>query len=110
MKIYISTPINARGEKTFALRYSAAKKRVEELKKILSARPEYRDAQFISTFDINQSGGTEQEALGKCVQAVLECDMLFYDIMADGFEHSKGCGLEMAAAHIYGIPLINISA
>ena len=44
---------------------------------------------------------TEPEAMGRCVNLLMQCDMLVYD---EGGENSKGMMLEKAVADIYGIP------
>lgn len=97
MKIYISTPINGRLEDTFEEKYSAAKARVEELKQKYYAPLAFKDV--ITTFDINPLGISEAEALGRCVQAVMECDEILMDT---DWASSKGCSIEFAAALYYG--------
>lgn len=108
MKIYISTPINARKEKTFAEKYNAAKECVEdcilELQKNSEWSEERPNAEYVSTFDINPLGDiTEAEAMGKCIQAVMECDA-FVIALPKGIEkyESKGVLLEERAAELYG--------
>lgn len=103
-KIYISTPVNARAEKTFAEKYEAAKKRVSEI--IGHLKDKYPDAEFVSFSDVAPLGEcTEAQAIGQCVQAVMECDVLFCDIMAEGFYKSKGCRVECFVARTYQIPI-----
>ena len=107
MKIYISTPINARKEQTFEQKYNAARQRVEHIIEVLREEPEYRDATFVHTFDLCPLGTkTESEAIGRCVQAVMESDMLYFDCRAS---ESKGCSLEYWTACIYGKPVISAS-
>ena len=74
MRIYISTPINARSEATFEEKYEAARKRVEDIAAWL--KKQQPDAETVSTFDgrPKPDGSTEAEAIGRCVQQVLECD------------------------------------
>lgn len=106
MKIYISTPVNARSEKTFAEKYEAANMRVSEI--IGRLMPTYPDAEFVSFADVAPLGEcTEAQAMGRCVQAVMDCDAVFEDIMADGFCMSKGCCVEGYVARMYKIPIIN---
>ena len=107
MKIYISTPINARNEQTFEQKYNAARQRVEHIIEVLHEEPQYHDATFVSTFDLCPLGTkTESEAIGRCVQAVMESDMLYFDCRAS---ESKGCSLEYWTACIYGKPVISAS-
>ena len=105
MKIYISTPINGREEQTFALKYAAAKKRVKDIMETLSRNPEYAYAQFISTFDINPIAEilTEAEAMGRCIQSLLECDKVYFD---RNWRRSKGCTAEFYVAMNYDIESI----
>lgn len=68
MRIYISTPINARGEATFEEKYEAARKRAEEIAAWL--KTQQPEAETVSTFDgrPKPDGSTEAEAIGRCVQ------------------------------------------
>ena len=101
MRIYISTPINARGEKTFAEKYECAKKRVFEI--IGQLKSKFPDAEFVSFADVAPLGEcTEAQAVGKCIQAVIESDYVIIDdsdLMALGL--SFGCKLEQKAAFLY---------
>lgn len=98
MKLYISTPINARSEATFQEKYEAARKRVEEMKEQLpSIYQECYD--IVSSFDLNPFGTyTEEQAMGRCIQAVMESDAILLD---DGWATSQGCCLEFRTAEIY---------
>jgi len=98
MKLYISTPINARSEATFQEKYEAARKRVEEIKEQLpSIYQECYD--IVSSFDLNPLGTyTEEQAMGRCIQAVMESDAILLD---DGWTLSQGCCLEFRTAEIY---------
>ena len=98
MKIYISTPINARSEATFEEKYEAARKRVEEIAAWL--KTQQPDAETVSTFDgrPKPDGSTEAEAIGRCVQQVLESDAICMDY---GYEKSRGCRTELCAAVNY---------
>ena len=98
MKLYISTPINARSEATFQEKYEAARKRVEEMKEQLpSIYQECYD--IVSSFDLNPLGTyTEEQAMGRCIQAVMESDAILLD---DGWATSQGCCLEFRTAEIY---------
>jgi hypothetical protein len=107
MKVYISTPINARNENTFALKYEAAQKRCERIIEVLLEDERFKDAKFVHTFNLNPLGSvTETEAMGRCIQAVLESDLLYFDCRAS---ESNGCALEYWAASIYKIPVISAS-
>ena len=111
MKIYIATPVNGRKEKTLEGKRAAAYRRVCEVKKILLER--YPDAEVHSSFDSNIApmdaaqlkrmyGGmpTEAQVMGKCVQCVMECDLLCLDY---GWSQSRGCKTEFDVAYHYGI-------
>lgn len=103
MRLYISTPINGRQEKTFKLKWYAARERVEEIKSLLRRDEKFKDYdEMVSTFDIckHPNENTEPEAIGRCVQAVMESDAVFVD---DKFMTSKGCREELNTACIYGI-------
>ena len=97
MKLYISTPINARQEKTFADKLLAAKYRVSLLEEII--RTDKRFAQFetivYTNFDTVMS---ESAAMGNCIRSVIECDAIYLD---HAWQSSKGCNLEYRAAKIY---------
>lgn len=103
MRVYISTPVNGRKEKTFEEKYAAAEERCRWVMDDISEREWGRDAVFVHTFALNPPGGvTEAEAMGRCVQAVMESDMVVLD---RGLEQSKGCRLERLVASIYNIPV-----
>lgn len=98
MRIYISTPLSARGEATFEKKYEAARKRVEEIAAWL--KTQQPDAETVSTFDgrPKPDGSTEAEAIGRCVQQVLESDAICLDY---GWQKSRGCCTEFCAARNY---------
>lgn len=99
MKIYLSTPVNARSEKDFEARKRGALLRCEALRQ--RTREAFPGWQAVSPFDVNpiEVSVSEEEALGRCVTALLECDALLLDT---GWKKSKGCSLEFRAAQIYG--------
>lgn len=101
MRLYIATPINSRKEKTFREKYLAAKHRFEMLKELVCFDPRFDAfAEIVSTFSVNPYGMyTEEEALGRCVTAILGCDAIYLD---HGWRGSKGCNLEYRVAKIYG--------
>lgn len=117
MKIYIATPVNARSEATLEKKRQAAFKRVkyivEQLRKI------YPDAEYHSSFDDDIAPmdidltkrmygcdmPSEPVIMGRCVQRVMECDMVVLDY---DWQQSKGCKMENRAAQIYGIPCTSV--
>ena len=105
MRLYISTPINARREKTFREKYEAAERRCGLLKGKMLADTRFRQyGEIVTTFDFNPLGMfTEEEAMGRCVAAVMQCDAVFLD---HGWERSRGCILEYCSARIYGKTVI----
>ena len=107
-KVYVSTPVNARGEGCFEAKYRAARKRAR------AVAAEYEKAtgemaEFVFFFELAALGrNTEAEAMGKCIQGVLESDALLLDdtcTEAD-WKHSKGCRTEVFAARQYGKSVI----
>jgi len=107
MKVYISTPINGRDETTIVEKLDGARQRVEELESLIRTKDKYKDAELISTFDSKVNAGfmeqPECDVLARCIRAVLQCDVVFFDI---GYLNSKGCMLEYYAAKIYGKKII----
>lgn len=99
MRLYISTPINGRREATFEQKYAAAKARVEQIKREFDDWLSRYDA-IVTTFDINPPGTSEAEAMGRCIQAVIESDEILLD---KGWQYSGGCLLEVHAARCYGV-------
>jgi hypothetical protein len=99
MKLYIATPINARKEQGFRNKFKAAKQRVKQLKAIIGSDYRFYGFELVSSFDVNNSDSlSEAVAMGKCIQAVIECDAIYLD---HGWQSSKGCNLEYRAAKIY---------
>ncbi len=100
-RMYIATPINGlKSNCGFDGKVAKAKHTVEVLKMILSDRPDFKDYEFTSTFDIHH--GTmppEHKAMGDCIALVMTCDAIMLD---HGWLQSKGCNLEYRAAKIYG--------
>ena len=107
MKVYISTPINGRTEPTIKQRYDAAEARCKYIIETLSHRDEFKDAEFVHTFDINPWGTvSEEEAMGKCIEAVMKSDLVIMDYF---WNESRGCNLEYYCASIYDIPIQGVS-
>ncbi len=99
MKIYIATPINARKEQGFRNKYKAARQRVKALKEVISNDYRFYGCEMISSFDVNKTDGvSEAIAMGRCVQAVMECDAIYLD---HAWQSSKGCNVEYRTAKIY---------
>lgn len=101
MKLYIATPINARPERGFKNKYLAAQHRVKMLKAVLKDEFKFSDYhEFISSFNLNRLNEcSEAQAMGRCIQAVIESDAIYLD---HAWQISKGCNLEYRAAKIYG--------
>ena len=100
MKIYISTPINARHEPTIREKLIMAKHRVEMLKEILADDIQFKNYELISTFDFNNMDDADEEkAMSRCIYHVLKSDAIYLD---HGWTESKGCNLEYCTAKIYG--------
>ena len=99
MKLYISTPINARREVTFQAKREAAAKRCKMLKMFLEE--EMEGYEIVTPFDTIPLTETvnEEVAIGRCVTAVLRCDAIYLD---HGWTGSKGCNIEYHAAKTYG--------
>lgn len=89
MKIYISLPISGHDP-------AQTRSRAEDLRQTLSS-PWSR---AITPFDVcPEIDKPYSYYMGRDIQALLECDAIF---MADGWQSSRGCRLEHAAALIYG--------
>lgn len=100
-RMYIATPINGRqAGRDFNEKLALAKHTVEVLKMILSDKPDFKDYEFTSTFDIHHGEmPPEAKAMGDCITLVMTCDAIYLD---HGWLQSKGCNLEYRAAKIYG--------
>lgn len=97
MRYYISLPINARKEKTFKEKYAAAKRHCLLMKEHIRRHFD-KDAEFVTPFEVTYDAMPEANAMGKCITALLQCDIIALD--AD-WRESKGCQLERYAAMIY---------
>ena len=100
-KVYIATPVNARKEATLEEKRQAAWHRVAIL--VRECAGEFPDAEFHSAFDNDiaplwKPAPSEAVIMGKCVQRVMECDMV---IMDKGWNESRGCGIEYRVAYDY---------
>ena len=102
-RIYISTPINARREKTFHEKREAAERRCKRLKILVEA--EWKNVQVVTPFDTVPISEDVDEpvAIGRCITALLRCDAIYLD---HGWNGSKGCRLEYYAAKAYGLGII----
>lgn len=113
-KVYIATPVNSRSEATIEEKREAAYKRIKEIEYRLSkAVKGYEFAEFHSSFDADIAPinleltkkmygmglPSESVIMGKCVQRVMECDVIVLD---NGWSLSRGCNLERFAALMYG--------
>ena len=99
MKIYISTPVTSRTEKTLLAKRNAAKKRCSQLAKMW--KEQFSDKDISVCFDnFTSQKMNDAEAMGLCIEALLTCDAILID---RGFENSKGCRAELQVAKIYGL-------
>ena len=113
-KVYIATPVNSRSGATIEEKREAAYKRIKEIEYRLSkAVKGYEFAEFHSSFDddiapinieltkkmFGMGLPSESVIMGKCVQRVMECDVVFLDYE---WSLSRGCKLEWFAALTYG--------
>ena len=113
-KVYIATPVNSRSEATIEEKRGAAFERIKEIEYRLSkAVKGYEFAEFHSSFDADIAPinleltkkmygiglPSESVIMGKCVQRVMECDVIVLDY---GWSLSRGCYLERFAAFMYG--------
>ena len=99
MKIYISTPVTSRPEKTLLAKRNAAKKRCSQLATIW--KEQFSDKDISVCFDnFTSQKMNDAEAMGLCIEALLTCDAILVDT---DYEKSKGCRAELAVANIYGI-------
>lgn len=105
MKIYISTPVTSRKEETMDERIRAARARCWHLALTIPAKPGLHDAETTSVFDLVDGTEPEPQIMGRCIQAVMECDAIFMD---HGWEKSRGCTLERKAAELYGKKIFHL--
>lgn len=113
MKIYIATPVNARKEATLEEKRKAAYNRIKEIEYRISKSVNGAEfAEFHSSFDddiaplnveltkkmFGYELPSEAVIMGRCVQRVMECDMIVLD---KGWAKSKGCNIEVAVAFNY---------
>lgn len=110
-KVYIATPVNGRKEVTMTEKRKAAYQRVQEIKGALEKL--MPNTEFHSSFDgdiaplnveltkkmFGYELPSEAVIMGRCVQRVMECDMIVLD---DGWWDSKGCCVERFTALKYG--------
>lgn len=103
MTIYLATPVNGRKEKTLDEKRRKAYERIKMMEQYL--RPKFGEAQFRSSFDIVglvlDQQLTEAEIMGRCVQMVMESDLVILD--SENSLNSKGMIVESYVARIYGI-------
>lgn len=103
MKIYLATPVNGRKEKSLDEKRRKAYERIKMMEQYL--RPKFGEAQFRSSFDIVglvlDQQLTEAEIMGRCVQMVMESDLVILD--SENSLNSKGMIVESYVARIYGI-------
>ena len=107
--MYIATPVNARKEATLEEKRIAAMYRVMEI--IRLALKEFPDADFHSAFDkdiapIDKESPSEAVIMGKCVQRVIECDVV---IMDEGWQESRGCFIEYRVAKAYDKEIFRVN-
>lgn len=90
MKIYISLPISGHYIEDVKKRCEAAKKKIKA-----------KGHEPVSPIDLCNGDYSQPYSyyLGIDIQALLECDAVLF---LDGYQNSKGCTLELAAAQIYG--------
>ncbi len=99
MKIYISTPVTSRQEKTILAKRNAAKNRCSQLVNVWKEQISDKDT-FVCFNNFTHQKMNDAEAMGLCIEALLTCDAILID---RGFENSKGCRAELQVAKIYGL-------
>ena len=88
MKVYISLPITGHD-------LTEVRRRAEEAKQLLTGM----DHEPVSPLDVSPNhDATYAEHIGRDIAALLGCDAVLF---LDGWQESKGCTLEHAAAKIY---------
>lgn len=88
MKIYISLPITGHDIEEVEARCIFAKAVIEKKGHIP-----------VSPLDVSPDpAATYAQHMGNDIAALLECDAV---VLLDGWQFSKGCQLELVAAHIY---------
>lgn len=104
MKVYISTPVTSRPEKTINKKRIAASYRCGELEEIWNEQINPSDLK-VSLIDCTTFGMDNAEAMGRCIRLLLTCDAIFMD---EGYEKSNGCKAELEVARIYGLQIFGI--
>ena len=106
-RIYIATPVNARKEAILDEKRAAAYLRVKELEYLICKSVNGAEfSEFHSAFDndiaplrlSSKELPSEAVIMGKCIQRVMECDMVVFD---RGWTSSKGCKVEHQTAFEY---------
>lgn len=93
MKIYISLPITGHDIEEVEARCIFAKAVLEK-----------KGHTPVSPLDVSTDpDATYAEHMGRDIAALLECDAVLF---LEGYENSKGCRLEHAAAEIYGKQIV----
>lgn len=101
MKIYLSTPVTSRQEKTYDEQYKAAVVRTKTMADFWKACRTNREKpdHLVSFADVVPPWNCpEAEAMARCIQSVLTCEAILMD---EGWQRSRGCLLEFMAALLY---------
>lgn len=89
-KVYISIPITGLDYDTQVAKANKAKKELES-----------KGYKVITPFEIcPEKGKSDAFYMGKCIESLLQHDEIY---VLKGWEHSKGCKVEICTAEIYGL-------
>lgn len=92
-KVYISIPISGKDINQVKLYLDLVKNGIKS-----------SGSDPITPFDVSpDSNASYAEHMGKDIQALLECDAIFF---CRGWQNSKGCQAEFEVAKIYGKQMI----
>lgn len=101
MKIFLSMPITGFED----IAPQLARNRKAAIENILF--PDRKDVEVITPYSFpHKDMNNVASSMGECIEVLLGCDAVYF---ADGYENSKGCTLEHAAAKTYHIPIHYLS-
>jgi len=98
--IYICGPITGRPEEEYRSHFEKVKATLAK-----NAEAEGLDIKFVNPTDLADKGTFWEAALKLCIRSLVACDGI---AVLQGWEHSKGCLLELEIAGRLKIPVVYI--
>ena len=96
MKIYITTPIAERSEKTYQEKMNGALERINSIKGHFKAAHGVQIIDVVTCITEEKISPFEAVVMGNRVQTVIKCDAVYLDL---GWMNSPDCLLEFHAAN-----------